>query len=447
VFEHQQLYYPRQESAQELTSQITDPDRQKQRFGAGQPVARANYRSYFGTQRVERKGRLRLYWAPMKRNRFHLQIDSLWSLLLSWLYTAVIAILLAMGFLFCSVPQGRRQSNADADKTSALPTEKDADDISALPGSSATLPLRTLTDVPLSGGASRLDYQSLDSDNGRLYIAHLGSDLMTVFDVNKQTIIGDVNDLKRVHGVLAVPELHRVYASATGTNELAVIDDQTLQVVARVPAGDYPDGIAYASKERKFYVSDLHGKTDTVIDAKTNQRIATIQLGGGAGNTQYDSDSDRIFVTVHGLNQLAEIDPNSDQVVGRYPLGSCHGSHGLLIDPEHRLAFAACEEDARLVLFDLETRKATATYSVGSDPDVLAFDRAFGRLYVSAESGVISIFDEHGRALEKVGEGFFAANAHTVAVDQRTHRVYFPLQSVNGKPALRIAIPSDKRMP
>src|SRR5437773_5004152 len=118
---------------------------------------------------------------------------------------------------------------------------------------------------------------------------------MTVFDVNKQTIVGDVKDLRRVHGVLAVPELHRVYASATGTNELAVIDDQTLQVVARAPAGDYPDGVAYASKEGKIYVSDLHGKTDTVIDAKTNKVVTTITLGGGAGNSQYDYVSDRIF--------------------------------------------------------------------------------------------------------------------------------------------------------
>jgi len=49
-------------------------------------------------------------------------------------------------------------------------------------------------------------------------------------------------------------------ASATGTNELAVIDDQTLQVVARVPARDYPDGIAYASKANKIYVSDFTAK-------------------------------------------------------------------------------------------------------------------------------------------------------------------------------------------
>ena len=174
--------------------------------------------------------------------------------------------------------------------------------------------------------------------------------------------------------------------------------------------------------------------------------VTTIALGGGAGNTQYDSVSEHIFVTVHGQNELAEIDPNKDQVIGRYPLPGCSGSHGLLIDSEHRLAFVACEENAKLAVFDLEAKKMTAIHSVGADPDVLAFDKGFGRLYVSAESGIISIFDERGSNLEKIGEGFFAANAHTVAVDQRTHRVYFPLQNVGGKPILRIALPSDKQL-
>src|SRR5262249_1485996 len=76
------------------------------------------------------------------------------------------------------------------------------------------LPLRVLRDVQLSGAPSRLDYQSLDSNSGRLYIAHLGDNLMTVFDTNTQRVIGDVRGLSRVHGVLAVPALHRVYATA-----------------------------------------------------------------------------------------------------------------------------------------------------------------------------------------------------------------------------------------
>ena len=311
----------------------------------------------------------------------------------------------------------------------------------------AKLPLRTVADVPLTGRATRLDYQSFDPQSGRLYVAHLGDDMVTVFDTNVGKVVGDVTDLKSVHGVLAVPELRRVYASATGTNELAVIDDRTLQVVARVPAGDYPDGIAYASKEGKLYVSDKHGKTDTVIDAKTNQRVATIQLAGGAGNTQYDAGSGRVFVAVHKVDQIVEIDPQTDKVVGSYGLPGCEESHGLLIDGEHRLAFVACEENAKLAVFDLTERRMTAIHPTGEDPDVLAFDSGLNRLYVSAESGIISVFDVRGRGLEKVGEGFFAPKAHTVAVDGRTHRVYLPLEDVGGRPVLRIAEPPAVQAP
>src|ERR1044072_452007 len=263
--------------------------------------------------------------------------------------TSISALALSVLLLACATSHTQSQGNAQRNQSATAESKSEV-----APGN---LPLRVLADVPLSGGATRFDYQSFDSNSGRLYIAHLGSDLMTVFDVNKQAVVGDVKDLKRVHGVLAVPELHRVYASATGSNELAVIDDQSLSIVARVPAGDYPDGIAYATKVNKIYVSDLHGKTDTVIDAKTNQRLTTILLGGGAGNSQYDSVGDRIFVTVDGRQQLAEIDPNSDQVVARYPLTGCKGSHGLLIDDEHRLAFAACRGNLGPVGFFLPTKK------------------------------------------------------------------------------------------
>lgn len=75
---------------------------------------------------------------------------------------------------------------------------------------------------------------------------------------------------------------------------------------------------------------------------------------------------------------------------------------------------------------------------------MLAYDKGYGRLYVSAESGVITIFNEKGRGLEKAAESLFVLGAHTVAVDEHTHRVYWPLQNVNGKPLLRITIPSDK---
>ena len=307
------------------------------------------------------------------------------------------------------------------------------------------LPLRTETEVPLTGKASRLDYVSFDEQGERLYIAHLGDSMLTVVDTKANKVIGDVKDLKHVHGVLAVPETHRVYASATGTDELAVIDDRTLQVIARVPTGKYPDGIAYDSTEKKLYVSNKQGRSDTVIDASSNKVVTTIPRGGPAGNTRYDPVSNRIYVAVSGLNQIVEIDPTTYKIVASDPLPGCSGAHGLLIDGERRLAFAACEDNAKLAVFDLAAKKPAAVYRVGDSPDVLAFDAGMRRLYVSSESGYLTIFDEMTGGLETVGNEFYAANAHTVAVDSSNHRIFLPLENVNGKPVLRIAVPSDNK--
>jgi hypothetical protein len=71
----------------------------------------------------------------------------------------------------------------------------------------------------------------------------------------------------------------------------------------------------------------------------------------------------------------------------------------------------------------------------------LAFDASLGRLYVAAESGVVSVFAERGRSLRQLGRNKLAPHAHSVAVDPTTHLVYFPLEDVDGRPVLRIMRP------
>jgi hypothetical protein len=86
--------------------------------------------------------------------------------------------------------------------------------------------------------------------------------------------------------------------------------------------------------------------------------------------------------------------------------------------------------------------KIVGRAAVGSSPDVLAYDDSLRRLYVSAESGVVAVFAEKAHGLTKLGQAFLATEAHTVAVDPRTHLVYFPLQSgSSGAPQLLIMRP------
>jgi len=135
------------------------------------------------------------------------------------------------------------------------------------------------------------------------------------------------------------------------------------------------------------------------------------------------------------------IDPRTGQIVRTVALPGCDHAHGLHLDSARRLAFVACDKNAKLLVVDLRTMKVTDTESVGDSPDVVDFDAGMRRLYVAAESGEVSVFAEQGSTLQKLGQAKLADNAHTVAVDPRTHLVYFPLENVNGKPVLRIMRP------
>jgi DNA-binding beta-propeller fold protein YncE len=317
--------------------------------------------------------------------------------------------------------------------------------IVGLPASGADaagLPLLPVADVPLGGNATRLDYTSVDADRHLLFIAHLGDSAVIVFDTQARRVVARIADVRKVHGVLAIPQLHRVYASATGTNEVVVIDDRSWRITARIPAGVYPDGMAYAPEVRKLYVSDEHGNTETVIDVDRNVRVATIPLGGEVGNSQYDAASKHVFANVQTRGDLVEIDPVTDKIVGRTALPGAKGNHGLLIDSDRHLAFIACEDNAKLLVLDLRTRKVAASFGTGADPDVLAFDPGLGLLYVASESGNTALFGFEAGTVVKAGETFSGPDAHAVAVDPGTHDVYFPLMNLDGATALRIVHPS-----
>jgi len=301
--------------------------------------------------------------------------------------------------------------------------------------------LTLVQDVPLPGAASRLDYQAIDPAAKRLYVTHLGDGTIHVLDLDRLAVIATIADVSSVHGITVAPDRNTVLAAASVTNQAAIIDAGTLTVTGRVPTGKTPDGIAYDPVHGKAYVSNEHDHAETVIDLATGRASGSIEIGGEAGNTVYDPVSGKIMVNVQSTNELLTIDPATDTITRRVPVSDCGSNHGLYVDGANRLAFIACEENARLLVIDLDTGQENGRFDTGDTPDVLAFDQGLHRLYVASESGVVTVFDEQDRTLHQKASGKLADNAHTVAVDQTTHRVYFPLQDINGHPVLRVMDP------
>jgi YVTN family beta-propeller protein len=305
---------------------------------------------------------------------------------------------------------------------------------------SAPVTLQKLDDFPLPGDTSRYDYLSFDPTSNRMYVAHLGQGVVHVFDTRSKQLIGSIDGVPGVHGVLAVPELGRVYASATSENTVKVIDTETLSIIASIPGGDFPDGLAYAPTVGKVYVSDERGGTDTVIDTANNEVVTTIPLGGQAGNTIYDPTTGQILVAVQTQNQIAAIDPETDSVVALYDTPGCVLPHGMVLDDEHRLLFAACQGNNKAIALDMDTMQVTAVQDVGRTPDVVVYEPILRAIYVAAEDGTVTVFGEdllQRGNLRFITNPNVGPNGHSIGLDTGTRHVYIPTANILGQPVLR----------
>ncbi|HEY6278250.1 MAG TPA: YncE family protein [Streptosporangiaceae bacterium] len=292
--------------------------------------------------------------------------------------------------------------------------------------------LRVVARIPLPGGNSRLDYASLDSRRGLLFVAHLGASQVLEINIRNGRMVRAIGGLSQVHGVLVVPSLHRVYATATGAHMVVRINEDTGQILGGTPAGAYPDGLVYDPANRTIWASNESGGSETIIDAATGAARGTVRLGGEAGNVAYDPASGHILVDVQGRNQLAVIDPATRSVIRRVPLPGCENDHSLALDSPDRIAFIACDVNSALLTVDMNTWRVTGTAVVGVEPDVLAFDGRAGRLYVAAESGWVTVLQRHGQRLRVIYSNYLANDAHVVTVDPATGRSYFPVLSASG---------------
>jgi DNA-binding beta-propeller fold protein YncE len=323
---------------------------------------------------------------------------------------------------------------------------------------SSPLPLQSVGEVALPGDGSRFDYASLDSARRLLFIAHrqrqtaaqrclktqdksqrssdqgsLGAGEVIEADVGAaNTVVRTIPYLAQVHGVLVVPDLHRVYATATGDNQIVFLDEDTGAVLNRAPTGHYPDGLACDPKRGAVWTTNETGGSETVIDATTAAVRGSVDMGGEAGNVAYDSATDRMLVAVQAHGDLAVINPATLSVTPRIGLPGCDHPHGLALDPVAGAAFLGCDGNATVLSVDVASARVTGSTAVGQGPDVLAYDPGAHRLYVAAESGEVSILDERDGTLHVTGSDHLADGAHAVAVDPASHRSYYPIPSGSG---------------
>lgn len=330
-------------------------------------------------------------------------------------------------------------SSDSSDSNAESPTGDSGDSDALMP----SLPLVLVGDVDLPGGATRFDYQDVDTARGHLVIAHMNDGTVLVVDLSDGSVLKELPNIPTARGVVVADDVGLIFVTSS-PNVLVAIDSTSLAEVRRVTTGSSPDGVGWDPTDQIVAVSDQgDGAVSLIADAGSGARTQ-VPLGVETGNVVFDATRGRFWVTVvagSGPDQLVALEPTMAMVTTSIDVPGCDGAHGLRLHPDAQSAFIACEGNDVLARVDLDSQALT-TAATGSGPDVLSVDPGLGWLYVAAESGDLTVFDVDQPGLVLVGHDEPGGNSHTVAVDPASHRVFFPLKSgPNGTPALRIMRP------
>lgn len=161
------------------------------------------------------------------------------------------------------------------------------------------------------------------------------------------------------------PILGQHYAYVTNAGEfgdgvnddLSVIDLATNTVVATVPVGDYPQGIAINPAGTAVYVANTMSKEFTVIDTVTHT-ATTLPAGSAPIGLTVHPDGRYIYLANADfpegtMSTVSVIDRATNTIVDEISCGN--GSIAVVVHPNGKVAYVANAGEGTIAVFDTDT--------------------------------------------------------------------------------------------
>jgi YVTN family beta-propeller protein len=240
------------------------------------------------------------------------------------------------------------------------------------------------------------------------------------------------------------------YISNYTSNSVSVIDTATKTVVATVPVGSAPLGVAVNRVGTLAYVANQNDNTVSVIDTTGNTVVATVPVGTNPRGVAINPAATYVYVANQSSNNVSVIDTASNTVVATVPVGS--GSYGIAVNATGTIAYVVNEGSASVSVIDTGTNTVVATVPVAANPVGVAVNPAGTFVYVTKVSGnAVAVIDTgtnavvatvpvgsdpFGIAVNPAGTFAYAANAvsSTVSVIDTTANAVVATVPVGASP-------------
>ncbi len=181
----------------------------------------------------------------------------------------------------------------------------------------------------------------------------------------------------------------------------------------------------YDPYSEKIIVCDGKSKDLTIIDPADSKVVHTITLGGKP-ETAVTDEAGNIYINIEDKNEIAVVNAKTWAVEKRWPIGHGQEPTGLAIDVKTKRLFAGCGNKLLIVL-NAGNGKVVKELAIGDGCDGVAFDAPLKDVFTANGDGTLTVIHEQtGNDINVIDNVPTKKGARTLAVDEKTHKVYLP---------------------
>lgn len=290
-------------------------------------------------------------------------------------------------------------------------------------------------------GDGNWDYVRADSVNRRLYVSH--GTAIDVLNLDSGEITGkivpptgaDDKTPMQTHGAAVAPDLGLGFTSDGGNSSSTIFDLKTLKTLGVVKLKGSPDGFLYDPFTHLAFLFSAQTKDGTAIDGVKRMAVGTIDVGGKPEEATSDGKG-YLFVNVQDKDLVLKIDAKKLVVTERWSVApDCHEPASMAIDAPHQRIFVGCRNQF-LIVMDTKNGHVITKLPIGEVTDAAEFDPQGNLIFSSNIDGTLTVIHEESpdkySVVDNVKTEF---GARTMALDLKTHRLFFILADRTNIPA------------
>jgi YVTN family beta-propeller protein len=236
------------------------------------------------------------------------------------------------------------------------------------------------------GCSDQADPDNLDR---RAYVVSRDSDELTVIDLDTLTIVSRVpTGARSAHMAEVSNDGSKVYISSSDSNEIIVVDARTLERIGTIEAGLHPTHLAASPTTSLIGVMNEDASSVSFIDTRTDTEVAEIPGFATPHFIRYGHDGKTAYVANIGAHHISVVDLEQLAITGSVVLDGYQGPPDFTpaedetgfadaqIAPDGML-YAAHARTGRVLVYDTGSKTKMPEVAVGTAPWVAFAEHPF----------------------------------------------------------------------